>query len=253
MDSPEVQGRYWDHITEQPPAITGAVELIAAVLPADLLATFPKRDALDAGCGAGDHTAALLQSGMRSVTSFDVSVGRMQLAMSKSATSHFSQASMSELPFRSNSFDLVWAWGILHYVPEPIAALSEVARTLRPGGVILIHTLRRGFWSHFEFATANILSRTPPWYQNILLSVGERLIGLISRLVTGRRPAEQTDKTVRQKMQERLFVPAKMSMFSVDELAHGLGSSFKVQEVAAPVTDLLKRNMSLTVIARKQI
>jgi ubiquinone/menaquinone biosynthesis C-methylase UbiE len=252
MDNPELQGRYWDHITEQAPAIADAIQLINAVLPTDIRATFPNRDALDAGCGAGDHAAALGQVGSRSVTAFDVSVGRMQLAIGKSPAGHFSQASMSELPYRSESFDLVWAWGILHYVPDPVAALHEVARTLRPGGVVLIHTLRRGFWSHFEFNTANILSRTPRWLQNVLLAVGEQLINLISRLITGRRPIDQTDKTVRQKMQERLFVPAKMSMFSLDDLARGLGSAFDVHEVAAPVTDLLKRNMSITVVARKR-
>jgi len=252
MNNPEQQGRYWDHITEQPPAIADAVQLITAVLPNDIRATAANCDVLDAGCGAGDHSAALAQVGMRRVTSFDVSVGRMQLAISKNPVSHFSQASMSELPYRAESFDLIWVWGLLHYVPDPTAALHEVARTLRPGGSVLIHTLRRGFWARFEFGTANILSRSPRWLQNALLAVGERLIGLISRLITGRRPAEQTDKTVRQKMQERLFVPAKMSMFSRDDLARVLGDAFDVQEVAAPVTDLLKRNMSLTIIAHKQ-
>jgi len=252
MDKPELQGRYWDHITEQPPAIADAVQLIQAVLPTDVRATFSVRDALDAGCGAGDHAAALKQAGARSVTAFDVSVGRMQLAISKSPAGHFSQASMSELPYRSESFDLVWAWGILHYVPDPLAALHEVARTLRPGGVVLIHTLRRGFWSRFEFGTTRLLSHTPRWLQNVMLAVGDPVISLISRLITGRRPIDQTDKTVRQKMQERLFVPAKMSMFSIDELSRGLGSAFDVQEVTAPVTDLLKRNMSITVVARKR-
>ena len=40
MDNPELQGRYWDHITEQPPAIADAVQLILAVLPTDVRATF---------------------------------------------------------------------------------------------------------------------------------------------------------------------------------------------------------------------
>jgi len=252
MDNPELQGRYWDHITEQPPAIADAVQLILAVLPTDVRATFSFQDALDAGCGAGDYAAGLAQAGLRSVTAFDVSVGRMHLAIDKTPSGRFSQASMSELPYRSESFDLVWAWGILHYVPDPIAALHEVARTLRPGGVVLIHTLRRGFWARFEFSTANVLSRTPRWMQNVLLAIGERVIALTSRLITGHRPADQTDKTVRQKMQERLFVPAKMSMFSLGELASGLGSDFEVSEVPAPVTDLLKRNMSVTVVARKR-
>ena len=74
MVNPQQQGRVWDHITEHPAAIADALHLIELVLPKD---SVRGKEALDAGCGAGDYTAALNQAGANSVQAFDVSVGRM--------------------------------------------------------------------------------------------------------------------------------------------------------------------------------
>ncbi len=207
---------------------------------------------LDAGCGAGDYSVALRQAGARSVNSFDVSVGRMRLAASKNTMGRFAQASLTDLPYRSESFDVIWVWGILHYVPDPVAALHEITRTLRPGGVAVIHTSRRGFWSWLEVTGGKLFSKIPRWMQAIVLTIGERMLSLVSRVMTGRRPEEQTSKTIRQKLQERLFAPGNVGMFSLDELTWGFGMSIEVREIEAPVTDLLKRNMSITVIAHKK-
>ena len=40
------------------------------------------------------------------------------------------------LPFPSEGFDVVTAWDVLEHVPDPRAALLEVKRCLRPGGVL---------------------------------------------------------------------------------------------------------------------
>ena len=38
------------------------------------------------------------------------------------------------LPFRSETFDLVTAMGVLHHIPDPELAIGEINRVLRPGG-----------------------------------------------------------------------------------------------------------------------
>ena len=123
---------------------------------------------------------------------------------------------------------------------------------LRPGGVVVIHTSRRGFWSWLEINGGRTLRSLPQGLQNALLTVGDGIITLSARIVSGKPPADQTAKSIRQKLQERLFVPGNIGMFSIEELARGLGSSVDTREFQAPVTDMLKRNMTMTVIGRKK-
>ncbi len=248
MVSVKGQGQFWDRVTEQAQPIAEARQLIESLIPAG---SITDRDVLDAGCGAGDYSAAFFQVGARSVSGFDVSAGSLRLAASQSP-GQFVQANLSELPYCAESFDVIWSWGVLHYVPDAQAALLEIGRVLRPGGIAVIHTLRPRFWTALELATAKVLSSAPRRVEPVILATGERIVPLISRLLTGRRPAEQTSKTVRQKLHERLFVPGNLKTFTLQQLAAGLGPSLDVAEAHPPVADLLKRDMSITIIARKR-
>jgi len=43
-----------------------------------------------------------------------------------------------DLPFIDNSFDIVYSWGVIHHSPNTPKAVSEIYRTLRPGGIAKI-------------------------------------------------------------------------------------------------------------------
>ena len=45
--------------------------------------------------------------------------------------------SVCQMEFPSGSFDAVLCRSVLHHIPEPIVALREMARVLRPGGVVV--------------------------------------------------------------------------------------------------------------------
>src|SRR5260221_1987012 len=143
MASVKGQGQFWDRVTEQVQPLAEAQQLIEALIPANEIRG---RDMLDAGCGAGDYSAALSQLGARTVAGFDVSAGSLRIAQGKASAAKFLQASLSELPYRAASFDVIWSSGVLHYVPDAQSALREIMRVLRPGGIAVIHTLRCGFW-----------------------------------------------------------------------------------------------------------
>lgn len=249
MKSISQQGQFWDTARDQTQPVIEARRLIDSLLPLDLI---KEHDVLDVGCGAGHYGVAFAAAGARSVTGFDVSAGSLHIALKRNKAARFSQASLSELPFRDASFDVLWAWGMLHYVPDGRAALGEIARVLRPGGLAVIHTLRTSFWATLELSSARVLCHTPGWLQPPILSAGERLVPLVSRLVTGHRPEDQTAKTVRQKLHERLFAPGRLTTYTLDTLAKGLGASIEAAEAYPPVSDLLKRDMSITVVARKR-
>ena len=248
MKSVSQQGQFWDVARDQTQPILEACRLIESLIPPDSIAD---RDVLDVGCGAGHYGVAFSQAGARTVTGFDVSAGSLQVAHNRNKAGRFSQASLSELPFRDSTFDILWAWGMLHYVPDGRAGLREIARVLRPGGVAVIHTLRTSFWASVELSSARVLSHTPGWMQPLVLDTGERLVPFVARLVTGRRPEDQTSKTVRQKLHERLFAPGMPTTYTLADLVKGLGASIETTEGYPPVSDLLKRDMSITVIARK--
>ena len=43
-------------------------------------------------------------------------------------------ADAESLPFESNTFDIVYSWGVLHHSPNTESAIAEVLRVLKPGG-----------------------------------------------------------------------------------------------------------------------
>lgn len=54
------------------------------------------------------------------------------------------QASVTHLPFASDSIDLLLCYHVLEHVPDDRAAMHEIARVLRPGGRALVQVPFRG-------------------------------------------------------------------------------------------------------------
>ncbi len=66
------------------------------------------------------------------------------------------QADVRQLPFADDSFDVVMSAHLLEHLQDPKAALTEMARVARPGGVIVLILMRRslpGFYIHMTWRT----------------------------------------------------------------------------------------------------
>lgn len=109
------------------------------------LPVFPDARILDAGCGTGTLTLALLRTLKVPVklTAVDLSSSSMATAKKYVAKSNpnrqpvqFSQGNILALPFADDAFDLVVTSGVLEYVPLD-EGLSELARVIAPGGHLL--------------------------------------------------------------------------------------------------------------------
>jgi demethylmenaquinone methyltransferase/2-methoxy-6-polyprenyl-1,4-benzoquinol methylase len=109
------------------------------------LPVFPDSRILDAGCGTGTLTLALLRALEIPVklTAVDLSLSSMATAKKYVARSNprdqsvrFTQGNMLALPFADESFDLVVTSGVLEYVPLD-EGVSELARVISPGGHLL--------------------------------------------------------------------------------------------------------------------
>lgn len=94
---------------------------------------------LDVGCGTGALTAAVLASADPDrVVGMDPSEGFLTGARARTGTSRatFCAADARALPVPDRCFDAVVSGLAVNFVPDPGRALAELARVVRPGGVV---------------------------------------------------------------------------------------------------------------------
>ena len=109
------------------------------------LPVFPGARVLDAGCGTGTLTLAMLRT-LRvpvKLTALDLSASSMATARKyvdknnpREQKVHFAQGNILSLPFADESFDLIVTSGVLEYVPLD-EGFSELARVIARGGHLL--------------------------------------------------------------------------------------------------------------------
>ncbi|HEV8348426.1 MAG TPA: methyltransferase domain-containing protein [Vicinamibacterales bacterium] len=98
-------------------------------------------DVLDIGGGIGTDLSQFARHGAR-VTDVDLSAGHLELAKENFAlrglTGRFVHHDAEQLPFDTNSFDLVYSNGVLHHTPNTNRVVAEIFRVLRPGGKAIV-------------------------------------------------------------------------------------------------------------------
>ena len=99
---------------------------------------------LDVGCGPGTITAdlATIVTPAR-VTAMEVTAEALDLARAEIARRgltnvDFAVGDVHALDFADDTFDVVHAHQVLQHVGDPVAALREMRRVTRPGGVIAV-------------------------------------------------------------------------------------------------------------------
>ena len=163
----DLEDRYWWH---------RGMREIAAALIRNQRDRQPFRRVLDAGCGTGatmawaDHTF-----GPEAV--FGVDIAREALQFCRGGTGPLlAQASVMELPFAPETFDLVLCQDVIQHLPTDggdVAALSEMYRVLRSGGYLLIRANSRlGMWQEKGARDADFQRYTLPEIVSRLRTAG---------------------------------------------------------------------------------
>ena len=103
---------------------------------------------LDAGCGTGRALpplrAAVGASGV--VVGADLTPAMLEAAVraGRDRDGRLLLADVAALPLRSRSLDAVFGAGLISHLPDPAENLRELARVVRPGGVLaLFHPIGR--------------------------------------------------------------------------------------------------------------
>jgi ArsR family transcriptional regulator len=140
--------------------------------------------------GAGDGTvAAMLALRAQRYVCVDVSQRLLEAARARLKAQRnvaLLRADMHQLPFADASFDLVLSLNVLAFGENPGRALDEAARVVRPGGELLVVTLK----SHDQLDTAQQYGHLHPGFEPRFLRrrLGARAMRIVSCDVSSREP-----------------------------------------------------------------
>jgi SAM-dependent methyltransferase len=135
---------------------------------AHLLGDVAGRTILEVGCGAAMCSRWLAGQGASPVA-FDVSSGMLRHARAAAARTGIDvplvQADAQYLPFRHDSFDLVFtSFGAVAFVADSARVMREIARVLRPGGRWVFSTTHPIRWSFPDDPGPDGLTATMPYW-----------------------------------------------------------------------------------------
>jgi ubiquinone/menaquinone biosynthesis C-methylase UbiE len=130
------------------------------------LATPQASHILEVGCGPGLLAVELAKRGFN-VTAVDSSEGMVELARAHAAEAGVpeglvvSAGDAHALPFPTAAYDLVIALGVVPWLHSPAAALTEMARVMKPDGFVLLNSDNRFRLNHV----------IDPWFTPLLAPV----------------------------------------------------------------------------------
>ncbi|MGE5814546.1 MAG: class I SAM-dependent methyltransferase [Acidobacteriota bacterium] len=107
------------------------------------------RRVLDVGCGAGVDLARFVKGGATGV-GVDVAGSAVRLAREnfrqQGLAGRFVEADGEDLPFPPETFELVYAHGVVQYTTGGSRLVDECRRVLRPGGTAIFQVYNRISW-----------------------------------------------------------------------------------------------------------
>jgi ubiquinone/menaquinone biosynthesis C-methylase UbiE len=130
---------------------------------------------LDVGCGPGSITRGLAERlAPGEVVGVDLSRETLAAARAEAAARglgnlRYEEGSLYELPFADASFDVVYAHQVVQHLREPAAALREMLRVVRPGGLVAVRDVDWGtvsYWPPDPWLDRFVETHFKTWYRN---------------------------------------------------------------------------------------
>ena len=102
---------------------------------------------LEIAPGPGYFCIELAKLGNFQITGLDISKSFVEIARRNAAEAglkiDFREGNASAMPFKENTFDFTFCQAAFKNFSEPVKAIAEMYRVLRPGGLSVISDLRR--------------------------------------------------------------------------------------------------------------
>ena len=149
-----------------------------------------KKNILEAGCGAGRFTEILVTSDSY-ITAIDLSIAVVANNENNGHNSNLriARASITELPFNKEQFDIVFCPGVVQHTPEPKKTIEALYEQVKPGGWMVFDQYRYNLSSTLRvtWPIRFFLKRLPP---ETGLKVTDFLVRIwlpLHRIVSGNR------------------------------------------------------------------
>jgi SAM-dependent methyltransferase len=126
---------------------------------------------LDAGCGEGVDLSQVALNPECEVIGVELSSGGVATSLARTRGMERAavvQGDLLKLPIAANTFDAAYSYGVVHHTPDPLRAVQEIARTLKPGATLL-------FYVYEDFADRS-------WTWRAALSVANSVRVLTTRM-----------------------------------------------------------------------
>ena len=205
----------------------------------------PETVVLDVGCGPGTITAGLARHAGK-VVGLDKSAEMVEEARNHAAdcglaNTSFEVGSVYELPWDDASFDVVYAHQLLQHLSEPVGALREARRVLRPGGLVAVRDSDYGTMVHAPVYSA--IERWRDLYHQVAeanggeADAGRYLLSWVTKagftnVETTASTTAHTDQEGRTVWGEMWAVRVAESDFADHAVENGLATRGELQEIS---------------------
>ena len=127
---------------------------------------------LDVACGTGivAREAADRQGGRGRVVGLDLNEAMLVVARRLRPDIEWVQGDAANLPFDEHTFDVVLCQSALMFFPDPVLALGEMARVVKPGGIVAVQV-----WASRESQAG-----FKPFYDVVARHAGQAAVDLVS-------------------------------------------------------------------------